>query len=125
MDSVGRHRAPLRQQARMGQRQDEVHQPPRGKRVIEAGYPQRLAILEGMKFRCLAALAGAAICLFGQSAPKPARARLMRPLVRGTHAAVSSMKPEATMVAQRILDSGGNAFDAAVAGQAVLALVDA
>jgi len=78
-----------------------------------------------MKFRCLAALAGAAICLFGQSAPKPARARLLRPLVRGTHAAVSSMKPEATMVAQRILDSGGNAFDAAVAGQAVLALVDA
>jgi gamma-glutamyltranspeptidase/glutathione hydrolase len=35
------------------------------------------------------------------------------------------MRPEATLVAERILSSGGNAFDAAVAGQAVLALVDA
>src|SRR5207247_4815057 len=48
----------------------------------------------------------------------------MRPVIRGTHAAVSSMKPEATRAAENILRSGGNAFDAAVAGQAVLALVD-
>src|ERR1051326_1192817 len=48
----------------------------------------------------------------------------MRPLIRGTHDAVSSMKPEATRAAENILRAGGNAFDAAVAGQAVLALVD-
>jgi len=34
------------------------------------------------------------------------------------------MKPEATRAAENILRAGGNAFDAAVAGQAVLALVD-
>jgi gamma-glutamyltranspeptidase/glutathione hydrolase len=34
------------------------------------------------------------------------------------------MKPQATAAAIRVLDAGGNAFDAAVAGQAVLALVD-
>ena len=33
------------------------------------------------------------------------------------------MKQEATRAASRILESGGNAFDAIVAGQAVLALV--
>src|SRR5437867_1123652 len=48
----------------------------------------------------------------------------MRPVIRGAHAAVSSMKPEATRAAENILRAGGNAFDAAVAGQAVLALVD-
>ena len=48
----------------------------------------------------------------------------MRPVIRGTHAAISSMKPEATRAAENILRAGGNAFDAAVAGQAVLALVD-
>src|SRR5690348_10675608 len=70
-------------------------------------------------------LACGVVCLYGQSTAPTPRVRLMRPLVRGTHAAVSSMKPEATIVAQHILDAGGNAFDAAVAGQAVLALVDA
>src|SRR2546422_363005 len=48
----------------------------------------------------------------------------MRPVIRGAHAAVSSMKPEATRAAENILRAGGNAFDAAVAGQAVLALVE-
>src|SRR4029079_7203655 len=43
---------------------------------------------------------------------------------RGTHYAVSSMKQEATRAAAKILESGGNAFDAIVAGQAVLALVN-
>jgi gamma-glutamyltranspeptidase/glutathione hydrolase len=47
----------------------------------------------------------------------------MRPVVRGTQYAVSSMKLEATRAAARILEAGGNAFDAAVACQAVLALV--
>lgn len=49
----------------------------------------------------------------------------MRPVVRGTHYAVASMKPEATLVAERILREGGNAFDAIVAGQAVLGIADA
>ena len=49
----------------------------------------------------------------------------MRPVIRGTHYAVASMKPEATLAAERILQAGGNAFDAIVAGQAVLGMVDA
>jgi len=48
----------------------------------------------------------------------------MRPVIRGRHAAVASMKAEATEVARRILDAGGNAFDAAVGGQAALAVTD-
>lgn len=54
-----------------------------------------------------------------------AEAQTVRPVVRGRHFAVSSMKPEASLVAERILRQGGNAFDAAVAAQAVLGLVDA
>lgn len=48
----------------------------------------------------------------------------MRPVIRGRHAAVASMKAEATEVARQILDAGGNAFDAAVGGQAALAVTD-
>src|SRR5438046_10706443 len=48
----------------------------------------------------------------------------MRPVMRGAHAAGSSMKPEATRDAENILRAGGKAFDAAVAGQAVLERVD-
>jgi len=48
----------------------------------------------------------------------------MRPVIRGRHAAVASMKAEATEAARRILEAGGNAFDAAVAGQAALAVTD-
>ncbi len=48
----------------------------------------------------------------------------MRPVIRGRQAAVSSMKAEATDAARRILQAGGNAFDAAVAGQAALAVTD-
>ena len=48
----------------------------------------------------------------------------MRPVIRGRHAAVASMKAEATEATRRILDAGGNAFDAAVAGQAALAVTD-
>ncbi len=51
--------------------------------------------------------------------------RTMRPVVRGTHYAVSSMKPESSQAAERILRAGGNAFDAIVAGQAVLGIADA
>jgi gamma-glutamyltranspeptidase/glutathione hydrolase len=49
----------------------------------------------------------------------------MRPVVRGRKHAVASMKPESSYAAERILAAGGNAFDAAVAGQAALAVVDA
>jgi gamma-glutamyltranspeptidase / glutathione hydrolase len=52
-------------------------------------------------------------------------AQTMRPVIRGTQYAVTSMASQATMAAERILRSGGNAFDAIVAGQAALALVDA
>src|SRR3984957_7996076 len=51
-------------------------------------------------------------------------AHTMRPVIRGRHAAVASMKAEATEAARRILDAGGNAFDAAVAGQAALGVTD-
>src|SRR5438874_622468 len=54
----------------------------------------------------------------------PAASATMRPVIRGRQAAVSSMKPEATEVARRILQAGGNAFDAAVGGQAALAVTD-
>ena len=50
--------------------------------------------------------------------------KTFRPVVRGTQYAAASMKQEATRAAARILESGGNAFDAIVAGQAVLALVN-
>src|SRR5262245_61515221 len=51
-------------------------------------------------------------------------AATMRPVIRGRQAAVTSMKPEATEAARRILQAGGNAFDAVVAGQAALAVTD-
>jgi gamma-glutamyltranspeptidase / glutathione hydrolase len=53
-----------------------------------------------------------------------ASGQTMRPVIRGRRAAVASMKAEATEVARRILDAGGNAFDAAVGGQAALAVTD-
>ena len=58
--------------------------------------------------------------LFGQTDTT----QTMRPVIRGRRAAVASMKAEATEAARRILDAGGNAFDAAVAGQAALAVTD-
>jgi gamma-glutamyltranspeptidase/glutathione hydrolase len=51
--------------------------------------------------------------------------RTMRPVIRGRTYATASMKLEATRAAERILEAGGNAFDAIVAGQAALAVVDA
>src|ERR1700704_303168 len=78
------------------------------------------------------ALVGIIICFFagvtmgqeGESENNGA-ARTMRPIVRGRHFAVAAMKAEATRAAERILEKGGNAFDAIVAGQAVLGIVDA
>src|SRR5579864_2119200 len=54
---------------------------------------------------------------------RPSSGRTVKPIVMGTHYAVTSMMPQATLAAQRILESGGNAFDAIVGGQAVLGLV--
>lgn len=51
--------------------------------------------------------------------------RTMRPVIRGRQYAATSMKAEATQAAEHILQAGGNAFDAIVAGQAALAVVDA
>src|SRR2546423_2925183 len=50
--------------------------------------------------------------------------KTMRPVVRGQHFAVAAMKAEATRAAERVLEKGGNAFDAIVGGQAELGIVD-
>lgn len=47
-----------------------------------------------------------------------------RPVIRGNRYAVSTRKPQATQAAEHVLRAGGNAFDAAVAGMAVLAVTD-
>jgi gamma-glutamyltranspeptidase/glutathione hydrolase len=47
----------------------------------------------------------------------------MKQLARGTQYAAASMMPQATLTAEHILRAGGNAFDAIVAGQAVLGVV--
>jgi len=73
-------------------------------------------------------LVGGAIALTTVAAQEPSdevRTGTMRPVIRGRAHAAASMKPEATRAADRILQAGGNAFDAAVASQAVLGLVDA
>jgi gamma-glutamyltranspeptidase / glutathione hydrolase len=77
---------------------------------------------------CVALLTARALVVAteqGQTEPvtRPASSRTMRPVITGRQYAVSSMKHQATEAAVRILESGGNAFDAAVAGQAVLSLV--
>ncbi|HEY1336160.1 MAG TPA: gamma-glutamyltransferase [Bryobacteraceae bacterium] len=46
----------------------------------------------------------------------------MKTIARGAEYAATSMTPLSTMTAERILRAGGNAFDAIVAGQAVLGL---
>jgi gamma-glutamyltranspeptidase/glutathione hydrolase len=83
--------------------------------------------------RVRASIICAALCLIaavpenvGTQTPAEPRApeRTVRPVLRGSQYAVSSMKAEATAAAVRILEAGGNAFDAVVAGQAVLSLVD-
>src|SRR5438477_3383971 len=80
---------------------------------------------------CISAICTSMVCLaFASNATAQAGAggvslpHTMRPVIRGRQAAVSSMKPEATEVARRILQAGGNAFDAAVGGQAALAVTD-
>ena len=50
--------------------------------------------------------------------------RTTRPVIRGQRYAVSSRKPQATQAAEQVLRDGGNAFDAAAAGVAVLMITD-
>jgi gamma-glutamyltranspeptidase/glutathione hydrolase len=64
------------------------------------------------------------LSLAPQVIPQTDSTQTMRPVIRGRHAAVASMKAEATEAARHILDAGGNAFDAAVGGQAALAVSD-
>src|SRR5438067_2503093 len=78
-------------------------------------------VLVGM---LICSLAGVTMGQEGES-EAAASNRTMRPVVRGQHFAVAAMKAEATRAAERILEKGGNAFDAIVAGQAVLGIVDA
>ncbi len=66
-----------------------------------------------------------AVHITAQDPADEIRIATMRPVIRGRTSAAASMKPEATRAAERILQAGGNAFDAAVASQAVLGLVDA
>ena len=63
----------------------------------------------------LVATAIAAPC-FAQEETEPQPGHTMRPVIIGRQYAVSSMKHQATEAAARILESGGNAFDAMVAG---------
>ena len=80
--------------------------------------------------RCLfVSLVLSSTLIFGQTqSPEDAAAqnrnKTTRPVIRGTQYAVVSMKPQSSQVAERILREGGNAFDAVVAGQAVLGLAD-
>ena len=72
-----------------------------------------------------ALILGFGLAPFALAQESPAApAQTMRPVIRGRQAAVSSMKAEATEAARRILAEGGNAFDAAVGGQAALAVTD-
>jgi gamma-glutamyltranspeptidase/glutathione hydrolase len=77
--------------------------------------PRRLPVLASVLFLALAPLVVAQSDDAGQT---------MRPVIRGRHAAVASMKAEATETARQILAMGGNAFDAAVGGQAALGVTD-
>ncbi len=76
----------------------------------------------GLLLACAAGLPGQALYQRVEFERQPLR-QTMRPVVRGTQYAATSMEPLATQTAERILRAGGNAFDAVVAGQAVLGLV--
>ena len=59
----------------------------------------------------------------GEGELRPRAGQTMKPIARGTQYAVASMMSQATIAAEHVLASGGNAFDAIVAGQAVLGIV--
>jgi gamma-glutamyltranspeptidase/glutathione hydrolase len=85
----------------------------------------RRAILGGLGVGLLVVGFSSATYLRAQDPADEIHRATMRPVIRGRTMAAASMKPEATQAAERILRAGGNAYDAAVAGQAVLGLVDA
>jgi gamma-glutamyltranspeptidase/glutathione hydrolase len=58
-----------------------------------------------------------------EAARRGQREQTRRPLIRGRHFGAAAMHPLAAQAAQQILEAGGNAFDAAVGGQAVLGIV--
>src|SRR5258708_24941547 len=58
-----------------------------------------------------------------EAAPEEVSRQTMKQLVRGSSYAAASMAPQATLTAEHVLEAGGNAFDAIVAGQAVLGVV--
>ena len=58
----------------------------------------------------------------GEAPPRPGN-QTMKQIVRGTEYCAASMAPQPTLTAEHVLRSGGNAFDAIVAGQAVLGVV--
>jgi gamma-glutamyltranspeptidase/glutathione hydrolase len=59
------------------------------------------------------------------AAARPGRAgQTMKTLARGVDHAAVAMTPQAALAAEHMLRDGGNAFDAIVAGQAVLAVTD-
>ena len=59
----------------------------------------------------------------GMDTAQRAANQTMKQLARGTEYAAASMMPQATLTAEHMLRAGGNAFDAIVAGQAVLGVV--
>jgi gamma-glutamyltranspeptidase/glutathione hydrolase len=70
-----------------------------------------------------------AVLTLGATAQEVTRERerfsqTMKQVVRGSNYGISSMHSLATMAADRILQQGGNAFDAIVAGQAALGVVE-
>src|SRR5215472_1696130 len=98
-------------------------QPKRGRCVlIGFAYSVRQGILmtKTLLVLLLLGFAGPVLAQGGGAA----ETQTMRPVIRGRQAAVSSMRAQATEAARRVLEAGGNAFDAAVAGQAVLGLTD-
>ena len=82
-------------------------------------------ILVAFVLLCLISIHVSVLPVKAQDEQQDAPGRTMRPIIRGRHYAVASMKAEATRAAERVLEAGGNAFDAIVAGQAVLGVVDA
>jgi gamma-glutamyltranspeptidase/glutathione hydrolase len=59
-----------------------------------------------------------------RSASAPDRpGQTMKTLARGADFAAASIMPQATLTEERVMRAGGNAFDAIVAGQAVLGVV--
>jgi gamma-glutamyltranspeptidase/glutathione hydrolase len=80
--------------------------------------------MKGFKNR-IAGIVFSFFCLVIFSAVPDVRAQLVeRPLVTGRKAMVTSLEPLASMAGMRILQEGGNAFDAAVATAAAVTVVD-